>query len=67
MSPDRIEAEVNNYQKSHIPDSPTLKFQFNSSTFLSKTTQTLLRKTVQPSDFKLIHRWIDIRHNYHCA
>jgi hypothetical protein len=67
MTPENIEAEVNNYQTSHIPAFPTLKFQFNSSTFLSKTSQKLLRKTVQPLDFKLSHHWIDIRHNYQPA
>jgi hypothetical protein len=67
MTPETIEVEVNNYQKSYIPAFPILKFQFNSSTWLSKATQILQRKTVLPSDFKLIHHWIDIRHNYHCS
>lgn len=60
MEPKTILDEVNNYQRKKLPDNPCIKFTFKKSkTFQSY--QGLKRKTVKPSDFNLIHIWVDLR------
>jgi hypothetical protein len=64
MSPKTIEAEVNSYQKNHLPDNSNINFEFNSS-LIFKTSQKIKRKNVQPIQFDLIHLWIDLRGCYY--
>jgi hypothetical protein len=60
MEPRTILDEVNNCQRKELPDNPYIKFTFKKSkTFQSY--QELKRKTVKPSDFNLIHIWVDLR------
>jgi hypothetical protein len=60
MTPERIESEVNKYLKKHKPDYMKIDFLFDkSSTF--KSFQDIERKIVSPTNFKLIHHWVDLR------
>jgi hypothetical protein len=63
MTPKKIEAEVNDYQKKHLPDNTKIKFSFDA-TPLFQTRQDIKRKNVKPDQFELIHFWIDLRNSY---
>jgi len=64
MTPKTIEAEVNSYQKKHLPDNSDIKFKFNSSSLI-ETIQRFERKNVKPINFELIHLWVELRHCYY--
>lgn len=52
--------EINNCQKTELPDNSPIRFTFRKGkTFRSH--QKLKRKTVTPSNFTLIHIWVDLR------
>jgi hypothetical protein len=64
MTPQEIEAEVNGYQKKHLPICPGITFKFNERTpFL--THQQIQRRSVEPAQFELIHLWVDLRDKYY--
>ena len=63
MEPEAISTEVNQYQKSHLPDNPSLDFSFEGSS-VSQTKQSLQRKHVSPYEFGLFHLWVDLRGKY---
>ena len=63
MAPKKIEDEVNDYQKKHLPDNKKIMFSFDS-TPLFQTRQDIKRKNVKPFQFELIHFWIDLRTCY---
>lgn len=63
MTPQEIESEVNDYQKTHAPDYTEIKFCFDT-TKLFKTRQDIKRKNVMPAQFELIHFWVDLRNCY---
>lgn len=63
MTPQKIETEVNGYQKKYLPDYTDITFVFNTIT-LFQTHQEIERKNVEPVQFELIHLWIDLRNNY---
>ncbi len=63
MTPKKIEAEVNDYQKKHASGNTDIKFLFDTTT-LFKTRQDIKRKNVMPARFELIHLWVDLRNCY---
>lgn len=63
MTPKKIEAEVNDYQKKYLPDNTKIKFVFNA-TPLFQACQDIKRKNVKPDQFELIHFWVDLRNCY---
>jgi len=63
MTPKKIEAEVNDYQKKHLPDNKKFKFTFDAKP-LFQTRQDIKRKNVKPDQFELIHLWVDLRNCY---
>jgi len=63
MTPKKIEAEVNDYQKKHLSNNTKIKFLFDTTT-LFKTRQDIKRENVMPSRFELIHLWVDLRNCY---
>ncbi len=63
MTPKKIEAEVNDYQKKHLPNNKEFKFTFDAAP-LFQTRQDIKRKYVKPDQFELIHFWIDLRNCY---
>ncbi len=63
MTPQEIESEVNDYQKKHAPKHPKIRFVFDTAT-LFKTRQNIKRKHVLPTQFELIHLWVDLRNCY---
>ena len=63
MTPKKIEAEVNDYQKKHLTDNTKINFTFDA-TPLFKTRQDIKRKNVKPVQFELIHFWVDLRNSY---
>ncbi len=63
MTPKRIETEVNDYQKKHLPQNTKIKFRFDA-TSLFQTRQTIKRKIVKPDQLELIHFWVDLRKCY---
>jgi hypothetical protein len=60
MKPKQIANEVNKYQQEHLPNNPTITFQFNNPPVFKKN-QDLNRKNVKPKSFQLIHLWVDLR------
>jgi len=63
MTPKKIEAEVNDYQKKHLSNNTKIKFSFNT-TPLFQTRQDIKRKYVKSDQFELIHFWVDLRSCY---
>jgi len=63
MTPKKIEAKVNDYQKKHLPDNKKFRFAFNAKP-LFQTRQDIKRKYVKPDHFELIHLWVDLRNCY---
>jgi hypothetical protein len=63
MTPKKIETEVNDYQKKHLPDNKKFNFTFDA-TPLFQTRQDIKRKNVKPDQFELIHLWVDLRNCY---
>ncbi len=63
MTPKKIEAEVNDYQKKHLPDNKKFNFTFDAEP-LFQTRQDIKRKNVKPDQFELIHFWVDLRNCY---
>ena len=63
MTPQKIESEVNEYQKKHASEYSDIKFFFDTTTLL-KTRQGIKRKNVMPARFELIHFWVDLRNCY---
>jgi hypothetical protein len=63
MTPKKIEAEVNDYQKKHLPDNKKFRITFDA-TPLFQTRQDIKRKYVKPDQFELIHFWVDLRNCY---
>lgn len=60
MSPEQILNAVNDYEKKHCTDCPTIEYEFMKNT-VRQYRQELIRKNLQPEIFKLIHLWIDLR------
>lgn len=63
MTPEEIENEVNVYQKKHIPENNKIKFSFDTKP-LFKSNQNIKRKNIIPTQFELIHLWIDLCERY---
>jgi hypothetical protein len=63
MTPKKIEAEVNAYQKQYLSNCSELKFKFDMS-LLFLTCQQIQRKSIEPAQFELIHLWVDLRGEY---
>ena len=59
MSPKAILTDVNEYQKKHLPDNPTIEFEFGVGNIF-ESRQSLARKYVRPERFTLIHLWADL-------
>ena len=64
MTPAEIEMEVNGYQKKHLPNCPHITFKSDVKT-LFQTHQEIQRRNVEPTQFELIHLWVDLRDKYH--
>ena len=64
MTPAEIETEVNGYQRKHLPNCPHIKFKSDVKT-LFQTRQKIQRRSVEPTQFELIHLWVDLRDKYH--
>ncbi len=63
MAPEAILDEVNNCQKHRIPNNHPIVFDFHMKPAF-QARQALLRKTVKPRSFSLIHIWVDVRNSY---
>lgn len=66
MSPSEISDQVNNFQKTYLPDNAPVTFDFNPKSPF-QTRQKLNRKNVSPNKFELIHLWVDLTNNYHAT
>ena len=63
MTPEKIESEVNEYQRKHLPEYMKIRFLFDRTSPF-ETCQDIIRKNVLPTRFELIHLWVDLRHCY---
>lgn len=59
MSPDTILADVNTYQKVSYPDNSDITI-FSVKGKINEYNQKLIRKNLKPTQFKLIHLWVDL-------
>ena len=62
-TPKEIETEVNRYQNKHLPGYKDIRFIFDTI-ILFQTHQEIVRRSVSPEQFELIHLWVDLRDNY---
>jgi hypothetical protein len=63
MPPEKIETDVNEYQRRYLPAYSKIHFAFNTAS-LFKTKQDIARKNVMPPKFELLHFWVDLRDCY---
>jgi hypothetical protein len=59
MEPTTINEEVNGYLSIYLKNAPLLSFNFSQK--ICDCEQLLIRMNVPPSNFKLIHLWVDLR------
>lgn len=57
MRPKEIMDEVNTYQNKHVPNHPTLHFNFAKRP-VSKTDQDIVRTVTKPEKFRIVHLWV---------
>lgn len=66
MEPDEIVKEINSYQSKSLPNNDSLVIATNANgTFEAR--QNFQRKSVLPSDFRLLHIWVDLRRTMEVA
>lgn len=63
MEPEQILQEINQFQKRYLPQNSPISFTFGCKK-LHKTNQHLIRQSIKPREFKIIHLWVDLRENY---
>jgi len=63
LTPHDIVTEVNCYKNRHLKNCSDIRFSWNSG-YVHRTEQSITRQQVAPANFRLIHIWADLRHNY---
>jgi len=63
LTPDGIQAQVNENKGKHLEYIPDIIFEWGD-THVHHAVQIITRRCVPPANFRLMHVWVDLRHNY---